>query len=105
MNSVARRLLGSQETGLVVVLAVVAAVAALSALWHFGDFYVQGFTALDIPTDSRDVTLWYNDVGLGYFLYQNPDPSRFLTASTRSRGGCALQRSCRPAVRSAASRS
>lgn len=45
-----------------------------------GDFYLQGFSAIDIPTDSRDVTMWYNDLALGYFLYQSADPSAFLSA-------------------------
>jgi hypothetical protein len=35
-----------------------------------GDFYFQGFTALDVPTDAHDVTLLFNDVGVGYFLYR-----------------------------------
>lgn len=39
-------------------------------LWDCGDVYVQGFTSLLVPTDSRDVTVLYNDVGLGYRLYQ-----------------------------------
>ena len=42
--------------------------------------YVQGFTAIDTPTNRNDVTLWYNDVALGYFLYRTPDDTRFLTA-------------------------
>lgn len=49
-------------------------------LWNRGDFFLQGFSALDIPTDRRDVTLLYNDIALGYFVYRTPDASRFLTA-------------------------
>lgn len=45
-----------------------------------GRFYAQGFTAIDVPTDNRDVTLSYNDVGLGYFLIKNDDPDAFLRA-------------------------
>jgi hypothetical protein len=45
-----------------------------------GDFYLQGFSAIDVPTDSRDVTMWYNDLALGYFVYQSADPSAFLSA-------------------------
>ncbi|SIN77718.1 hypothetical protein SAMN05444166_0785 [Singulisphaera sp. GP187] len=45
-----------------------------------GDFYLQGFSAIDIPTDSRDVTMWYNDLAVGYFVYQSADPSAFLSA-------------------------
>jgi hypothetical protein len=45
-----------------------------------GDFYFQGFSAIDVPTDSHDVTLWFNDLGVGYFLYRACDCDRFLTA-------------------------
>jgi len=49
-------------------------------LWNYGDLYVQGFSALDIPTDTSDVTFFFNDLGLGYFLYRSEDPYRVLTA-------------------------
>src|SRR5262249_15801261 len=42
----------------------------LGYLFHAGDFYLHGFSAVDVPTDARDVTLMYNDIGLGYFLFQ-----------------------------------
>ncbi|MBY0232862.1 MAG: hypothetical protein K2W96_26570, partial [Gemmataceae bacterium] len=35
------------------------------------DFYVHGFSSLIIPTESRDATLWSNDIGVGYRLYQD----------------------------------
>jgi hypothetical protein len=47
---------------------------------NLGQFYLHGFSSLDIPTDSRDVTMWYDDVGLGYFAYHHDCPDRFLTA-------------------------
>ena len=43
-------------------------------------FYLHGFSALDTPTTIRDVTLIYNDIGIGYFLFRRADPERFLTA-------------------------
>jgi hypothetical protein len=52
----------------------------VAALWNLGNFYLQGFFSVDTPTDSRDVTLLYSDLGLGYFLYRSFDWSRFLTA-------------------------
>jgi hypothetical protein len=52
----------------------------VGGLWHFGDWYAQGFSAIDVPTDVRQPTLWYNDIGIGYFLFQRHDPNRFLTA-------------------------
>jgi hypothetical protein len=35
--------------------------------------FFQGFTALDVPVDFSDVTLFYNDMGLGYYLKRDPD--------------------------------
>ncbi len=34
---------------------------------------------MDTPTDSRDVTLVYSDVGIGYYLYRSRDINRYLT--------------------------
>jgi hypothetical protein len=39
-----------------------------------GRLYFHGFSAIDVPTDSRDVTLLFNDVGVGYFL-KRVDPA------------------------------
>jgi hypothetical protein len=40
-------------------------------IWTANDFYLQGFTAVDAPTDLNDVVLLSNSVAAGYFLYQN----------------------------------
>lgn len=48
--------------------------------WSRGRFYLQGFEAIDVPTDSRDVTMLYNDLGVGYFAYRSADPGAFLSA-------------------------
>jgi hypothetical protein len=45
-------------------------------------WYFQGFEAIDVPTDPNDVTMQYNDLGIGYFLYRDPNPSAFLSAIT-----------------------
>ena len=52
----------------------------LGYIWNYRAFYLHGFSALDVPVDNRDVTTLSNDVGLGYYLYRNPDPSGLLTA-------------------------
>ncbi len=46
----------------------------------FGRFYLHGFHSIVVPTDSRDVTLAFNDVGVGYFLYRGEGdrPLRFI---------------------------
>jgi hypothetical protein len=45
-----------------------------------GNGYFHGFSAIDVPTDERDVTLLHNDIGVGYFLYRSPSACRLLTA-------------------------
>jgi hypothetical protein len=42
-------------------------------IWPHAPFYVQGFTAVDAPTDLNDVVMLSNDFAFGYFLYQRPD--------------------------------
>jgi hypothetical protein len=32
------------------------------------DFFVQGFSSFMVPTDSRDGTLMFNDIGIGYWI-------------------------------------
>jgi hypothetical protein len=44
----------------------------------FGNFYTQGFTAIDVPLDPNVVTIYYNDLGMGYY-FRAHDPDRFLT--------------------------
>src|SRR5262249_4671075 len=51
----------------------------LGILWNRGNFYFQGFSEIDIPMDTSDVTLLYNDWGIGYFLYRAPE-RRVVTA-------------------------
>ncbi len=42
----------------------------LGYYWGRNDFYVHGFSSIQVPTDPRDVTVLFNDVGLGYWLYR-----------------------------------
>jgi hypothetical protein len=48
-------------------------------IFNYERWYIHGFSSLDVPTDSNDVTAWYNDVGIGYQLYRTRE-CRFLTA-------------------------
>lgn len=45
-----------------------------------GRFYMQGFFSFDFPTNNSAVSMIYNDIGFGYFLLRNNDPTAFLTA-------------------------
>jgi len=45
----------------------------LGYIINSGKFYLHGFTILDVPANNQNVTMIYNDIGLGYFL-RRPDP-------------------------------
>lgn len=49
-------------------------------LWSRDRLYVQGFSAVDVPTNSRDVTLLRNSVGIGYLVYQDEARNAKLNA-------------------------
>ena len=44
--------------------------------------FLHGFSSIMIPTDSRDVTLWFNDIGVGYWLYRDCTNTRIISAIT-----------------------
>jgi hypothetical protein len=48
-------------------------------IWRHNDLYLQGFTAVDAPTDLNDVVMLQNSLAVGYFLYQ-PGKGSCLTA-------------------------
>lgn len=47
-------------------------------LWNFNRCFVQGVHSIVIPSDSQDVTLAFNSLGLNYWLYRG-NPDRLLT--------------------------
>jgi hypothetical protein len=48
--------------------------------WTHGYWFIHGFSSIAIPTDSRDVTLWFNDMGIGYDLYTDETPEARISA-------------------------
>ncbi len=52
----------------------------LGWIWNRGRFYMQGFSAFDFPATTNDVSMMYNDVGMGYFLIRSEDPDAFISA-------------------------
>lgn len=47
----------------------------------FNDWFIHGFFAGDFPCDQNDVTMFYSDIGVGYFLLRRPQCSdSILTA-------------------------
>jgi hypothetical protein len=51
-------------------------------IWNSGRFYAEGFTAVIVPSDARDVTLLTNDVGFGYRAYSDRNCDAWLTELT-----------------------
>lgn len=43
-------------------------------------YYLHGFTSLSAPSSLRDVTMVYNDIGIGYFLFRSFDPDDFVSS-------------------------
>jgi hypothetical protein len=41
-------------------------------IYNMDEIYLQGFTSIAVPTDSRDATLLFNDAGIGYRLFTTP---------------------------------
>ena len=40
-------------------------------IYHFNNFYIEGFSSVAVPSDMRDVTVMFNGIGLGYLLFQD----------------------------------
>jgi hypothetical protein len=49
-------------------------------IFNFDRWYLQGFTGSNIPCNSHVVTMYYNDVGVGYYLYRNPAAGALIKA-------------------------
>ncbi len=43
-------------------------------------FFVQGFSSVNVPTTARDVTLLFNDLAIGYYVYRAEDPTSLVSA-------------------------
>jgi hypothetical protein len=52
----------------------------LGSYWSRGNFYLQSVESLYVPTSNQDVTMLYNDIGIGYFVYRNEDPQARIRA-------------------------
>jgi hypothetical protein len=52
----------------------------LGYIYNADRWYLQGFSGFSLPTNPKDVTLMYNDVGIGYYLFRSVDRTRWLTA-------------------------
>jgi hypothetical protein len=52
----------------------------IGSIYNWDKLYLQGFLSFAIPTDARDVSLFFKDFALGYWLYRASDGERLLTA-------------------------
>jgi hypothetical protein len=50
----------------------------LGYIYNRGNFFLQGFSSVVATTDSTDVTLLLNDIGVGYWLIRDPYGSHFI---------------------------
>lgn len=50
-------------------------------IFNFGSLFLQGFTGVDVPLSNNGLSvLLYNDLALGYYLYQAEAENEFLSA-------------------------
>ncbi len=49
-------------------------------IYNMNRFWIHGFTSMEFPMNPADVTMLYNDIGIGTYFYQAPTPDVFLTA-------------------------
>ena len=52
----------------------------LGYIFQRDQFYVQGFSSIAVPTDRNLATLYYFDIGLGYFVYRSQNPRALISA-------------------------
>src|SRR5262249_22780696 len=52
----------------------------IAYIYNHNRWYFQGFTGFNFPANNNDVSVIYNDIGIGYFLIRNPDRNAFLSA-------------------------
>src|SRR5581483_476069 len=43
----------------------------VGSLFNWDRWYLHSFSSLAVPTDERDAVLLFNDLGIGYRLYEN----------------------------------
>ncbi|MFO0888049.1 MAG: hypothetical protein U0790_02765 [Isosphaeraceae bacterium] len=48
-------------------------------IFQRGRVYVQGFNSIMVPLDQRLATMYYCDIGLGYYVYRSRDPRSLLS--------------------------
>jgi hypothetical protein len=49
-------------------------------IYNMDSWFVHGFSSIAVPTDSNDVTLLFNDIGIGYYLYRDRSCGSMISA-------------------------
>jgi hypothetical protein len=49
-------------------------------IWSKDRLFFQGFGSISVPSNSRDVTFLFNDLGVGYYVHRDDDDKAFLSA-------------------------
>jgi hypothetical protein len=48
-------------------------------IYNWRNWYLQGFLSFEFPANPREVTMLYNDFGIGYYVFRSQDPTSFVT--------------------------
>jgi hypothetical protein len=48
-------------------------------IYNWRNWYVHGFSAFQFPANYRQVTLMYNDFGIGYYVFRSQEPMSCVT--------------------------
>ena len=48
-------------------------------IYNWRNWYIHGFAAFDFPANPNDVTMMYNDFGIGNYIYRSADPMSLVT--------------------------
>lgn len=48
-------------------------------IYNMDRFWIHGFTSMEFPMNPADVTMLYNDIGIGTHLFRSQTPDAFIT--------------------------
>jgi hypothetical protein len=52
----------------------------IAYICNYNRWYFQGFSGFNFSMNPNDVSWFYNDIGVGYYLVRSQDPTAWLTA-------------------------
>ena len=51
----------------------------LGYIYQRDQYYLQGFSSIAVPTDRNLATMYYFDIGVGYFVYRSQNPRALIS--------------------------